>query len=378
LLSAVPHQSNPSKETNMTRSLLRKNLKAALAASLWLGVALGSAGAAPAPEWPKVPGAVFALRNGSVTTPVVAFDTKGRELMAFNCAPRGRGLLGRFHELICDGGSFHARDAGPWLGLQVAKSGAFTFEVTLTPAEAPAKTPGVVLAYGDDEGEDAALLQDKTGLSLRLRGTPPVVLFAAEAGKPVHVLITRDKEQWVAYRDGRQAGSGPLAASAPAWGTRQFVMGAAWSGSEPWRGRMEGIAVFPRALTAAEATGEAAASRALQAGRKPASTLRFRGTLVRQAKTSALEAIRPYTRSLSAAEYKIEEVLAGEWKEPSITVLHWMIMDSKRLPIADRKSGTAVELSVERLDQHPQLEECRRDELEGDIDADLFYCESDR
>lgn len=53
-------------------------------------------------------------------------------------------------------------------------------------------------------------------------------------------------------------------------------------------------------------------------------------------------------------------------------------MDGKRLPIADRKLGAAVELSVERLEEHPQLECCRRDEItEGDIGADLFYCESE-
>ena len=96
----------------------------------------------------KGPGAVFALRNAHFKTPVAALDAKGRELMAFNCAPRGRGLFGRFYDLVCDGGSFLARDAGPWVGLQVARSGAFTIEVTLTPAESPPKTRGVVLAYG--------------------------------------------------------------------------------------------------------------------------------------------------------------------------------------------------------------------------------------
>jgi hypothetical protein len=210
-----------------------------------------------------------------------------------------------------------------------------------------------------------------------LGGTQPIALFAPEAGKSVHVLIACDKNKWVAYRDGQPVHSGQLAAGASAWGTRQLVMGAAWSGADAWRGRMEGIAVFPRALTAEETAGEAAAIRALQAVRKPATTVRFRGTLVRQAKTSALEDIRPYTRSLTAAEYKVKQVLAGEWNQPSITVLHWMIMDGKRLPIADRKLGTVLELSAERLDEHPQLESCRRDEItEGDIDADLFYCES--
>ncbi len=349
-----------------------------LAFGLWLGVAPGSAVAEQAEEWPKVPGAVFALRNGNATTPVVAFDTKGRDLMAFNLAMRGRALLGRFSELVCHGGSFHAADAGTWAGLQLAKSGGFTLEVTLTAAEAQPKAKGVVVAFGDDQGEDFALLHDKGGLSLRLGKAEPIALFAPAAGKPVHVLIACAKQKWSAYRDGMPVGSGPLAAGLPVWGNRQIVMGAAWSGAEPWRGRMEAVALFPRALTPDEAAGQAAAIHAVQAGRKPAATVRFKGTLVRQAKTSGLEEIRPYTRSLSAAEYKVGQVLAGEWKQPTLTVLHWMIMDGKRLPIADRESGTAVELSVEPLAEHPQLESCRRDELaDADLDAELFYCESE-
>ena len=74
----------------------------------------------------------------------------------------------------------------------------------------------------------------------------------------------------------------------------------------------------------------------------------------------------------------MDKVLSGEWKEKSIIVLHWMILDAKRLPIADRKPGTEVELSVEPLAQNPQLESNRRDELtDMDLDAELFYCESE-
>jgi hypothetical protein len=351
----------------------------ALAAGLWLGVAANPAVAEQAPAWPKVPGAVFALRDGNPVTPVVAFDAKGRDLMAFNCAPRGRALLGRFHELFCDGGSFLATDAGTWIGMQVARSsGTFTLEAMLTSAAAPPESPGVVIAFGDDKAEDAALVHDKSGLSLRLGGAQPIALFAPEAGKPVHVVVACGKDKWTAYRDGKPSGSGPLAGGTPAWGTRQLVMGAAWSGADPWRGRMEAVALFPRALTADEAAGQAAASKALQAGRKPATTVRFKGTLVRQAKTSDIKQIQPYTRSLTAAEYKVEKVLAGEWKQPTIMVLHWMIMDGKRLPIADRKPGMSLALSVEPMDQNPQLESCRRDEMtDGDLDAEMFYCESE-
>lgn len=371
----------------MTRKL-RPSLRGTPLPVLVVGLALGSglaaaetsreADAGQSPQWPKAAGAVFAFRDARATTPWVAFDAKGRELLAFECAPRGFALFGRFYDLVCDGGFFFARNVGPWIGIQVAKSREVTIEVTLTLAEKRPKTRGVVLAYGDDKGEDVALIQDKAGLSLRWGAKQTVELFAPEVGKPVHVLVACDKQKWVVYRDGRPLRSGRWADEVPAWGTRHLLLGAAWSGVDPWRGRLEGIALFPRALTPDEAAGEAAASSGLRAGRKPATAVRFQGVLVRQAKTANLKAIQPYTRSMTVAEYKVEKLLAGEWKEPTIKVLHWMIMDGKRLPLADRAPGARVELAVEPLGEHPQLESCRRDDdLDGEIAADIFYCESE-
>lgn len=345
-----------------------------------LAFGLGSAMAedAKAPEWPVVQDAVFAQRDANNVNPVVAFDSKGRSLMAFNSEMRGRALPGRFYELICAGGSFHAVDAGAWVGAKVAESGEFTIEVNITPAIAEPATPGVVFAFGNDEGEDFALRQDKAGLSLTLGKAKPIALFAPGAGKPVHVLIACGKEKWTAYRDGKPAGTGDMPTGLAKWTARELVMGGAWSGKEPWLGRMEAIAVYPRALIAEEAATQATASTARQAGRKPATTVRFKGTLVRQAKTSKLEEIRPYTRSLSLAEYNVDEVLKGKWDKPTIAVAHWMIMDAVRLPIADRKTGVKVELTVQPMEQHPQLESNRRDEIEDlDLDAVQFYCESE-
>lgn len=333
---------------------------------------------AKTPPWPAAEGAVFALRNGSATTPVVAFDASGRELLAFECAPRGRALFGRFHDLVCDGGYFLAREAGPWIGTQAATSGAVTMELTVTPSEAAPKEPGVLLSYGDEKGEDLALLQEGTGLSLRYGGKETLALFEPDAGKPVHVLVVLEKKSWRVYRDGRPVRSGRVPDGIPAWQPRQLLIGAAWSGADPWHGRIEAIAWFPRALSAEEAAREAAASTRLRAGRKPATAVRFQGTLVRQAKTADLKAIQPYTRSMTVAEYKVEKVLVGEWKQPTIKVLHWMILDSKRLALADRTAGVSVQLQVNPLSEHPQLESCRRDdELDGEISVDLFYCETE-
>lgn len=355
------------------RALHTRCLRAALACVTL--VACGSQPALSADDWPAVPGAVFALRTADITQPVVAFDTKGRALLGFNAEARGRGLVGRSYDLVCDGGWFHASGAGPWIGRSVTESGAFTVELTLTPAVTSPSGDGVVLAFENDEAESMALLQRQDGLVLRVKGEC-MPLFAVEAKRPIHGLVTCGNGRWTAYRDGRLMNAGPLPDDAASWGEKQLVLGAALSGKAHWRGRIEGIAVFSRALTPEEATAEAVASKHDE--RKPARQVRFRGALVRQASTADVLEIRPYTRSLTAAEYRVEEILDGEWTEPTITVLHWMVMDGQRLPLADRPPGAAVTLTVERLEDHPQLESSRRDEItDGNVTAEVFYCESE-
>ena len=362
----------------MRQSHTSKHVLTAISA-LALGLAAAPAEDAETLEWPAVEDAVFAQRDANNLSPVVAFDTRGRSLMAFNVAMRGRAIPGRFHELICDGGSFHALEAGAWVGAKVAESGEFTLEVTITPAMAEPEAPGVIFAFGNDDGQDFALLHKKDGLSLTLGEADPITLFAVEeAGAPVHVLIACGAESWTAYRDGEPAATGDMPADLPTWQARELVMGANWASEHPWHGRLEAIAVFPRALSSDEAATQAKASAALRADREPATTVHFKGTLLRQAETSPVGEIRPYTRSLTFAEYKVDEVIEGDWEEPTIMVAHWMIMDAERLPIADREPGVEVELGVELMDQHPQLESMRRDDLpDADLDAVPFYAESD-
>ena len=345
------------------------------ASTAWMAAAwLISAAVATAGDWPVVPGAVLAVRTTKTTDPVIAFDAKGRELFGFSFAARGRALPGSAFEMVCDGGSFLARDAGKWIGTKLATAPDFAVEATIVPSLGRPEAPATVLSYG----ESFALRQQGAGLSMTFGGGDAVELFPVEAGKPVHVLISCGGKEWTAYRDGKKAAAGTMPATRASWAQADLVMGSQADGSQPWRGRMEAVAIFPVALTAENAASQAEAAAELRAGRPNVTPLRFSGTLVRQASTSSLEDIRPYSRSLTAAEYKVDAVLSGDWKEPTITVLHWMIMDGKRLPLADRKPGTAVELSVRPLAQQPQLEGSRRDELpDTDLDAELFYCETE-
>jgi len=213
---------------------------------------------------------------------------------------------------------------------------------------------------------------------LHLKGGEEIGLFARDTDAPFHLVLTVGNGSWQAYVDGKAAGNGKVKGNAADWSAGKVALGALPSGQGIWRGRIQGVAVYARELSPQDAARQAAAMKAELDARKPINFLKFSGTLVRQAQTSELKSILPYTRSLTMAEYKVDKVLGGEWKRPTILVLHWGILDSMRLPIADRKPGEKVELSVEPLEQHPELEPNRRDELTGlNLDIALFYCESE-
>jgi hypothetical protein len=358
-----------------TAPIIAKGLVAALA----LGFGLSStvlAVEAPA-DWAPAAGAAFAARDAHFASPVAVWKEDGKQESMLSFGERGRAIYGRHHEWLCDGGSFVTKSGCAWLASQVDKAGTFSLELTLAPRTKANQGRTVAWSFGGEAADAVALEQEGAQWRLRLKtAKEPLPLFTRETAAPFHLVVCAGNGAWRAYVDGKPAGQGTLGGNAAGWGEGNVALGASGSGAQSWRGRIEGVAVYPRMLGADEAAQQAAAMQARRAQRQPATVVRFRGTLVRQAETSALEAIRPYTRSLTMAVYKVEQVLAGEWKQPMILVLHWALMDSVRLPLADRKPGAKSELSVELLAEHPELEPNRRDELpDVNLEADVFYCE---
>ncbi|HXE80396.1 MAG TPA: hypothetical protein VNK41_06575 [Vicinamibacterales bacterium] len=68
------------------------------------------------------------------------------------------------------------------------------------------------------------------------------------------------------------------------------------------------------------------------------------------------EAILPYRHALVVNEYKVVEVIKGEYKGKTMQVAQWAIRDGKVLPEARRTAGAGATLLVERYDAHPELE----------------------
>jgi hypothetical protein len=85
------------------------------------------------------------------------------------------------------------------------------------------------------------------------------------------------------------------------------------------------------------------------------------------------QSILPYRHALVVSEYDIERVVAGTYEPQTIRVAHWAIRDSKVLGGARPTPGSAVTLSVERYDAHPELEGERLITDLGASDLPLYY-----
>ncbi|MGB2998873.1 MAG: LamG-like jellyroll fold domain-containing protein [Phycisphaerae bacterium] len=333
---------------------------------------------ATAVRWAPAEGAVFAIRNAHVSSKALAYEANGRELLVLNVRERGRALHGRHFEWLCDDGSFLATQGGEWLSAQVRKAGAVSIEATLEPRSLGGGKRAVAWSFGTDKETVAAIAQLEKRWVLQLKGGEEIGLFARDTEAPFHLVLTIGNGFWQAYVDGKAAANGKVKGNASDWSAGKVALGALPSAEGTWRGRIHGVAVYARVLTPHDAAKQAEAMKAELDARQPIKPLKFNGTLVRQARTSELKDILPYTRSLTMAEYQVDNVLAGEWKHPTILVLHWAILNSVRLPLAERKPGGKVELTVEPLEGHPQLEPHRRDELpDANPGAAVFYCESE-
>lgn len=353
-------------------------LVGALLASVWPAVA--GDGAAPAGDWlVSRRGLVYGYAFGvtSVSQPrVIAFDEKGERTEAGKNASfvanrdgglvaRGVARLDHNFALLTEGGSFLATGGVTHLTAACKSSGAFTVEALLTPVRVPLQGRGTILWVGPSSGSpNLALCQEGAKITLRLRTA--VAGNATESTTELctwpdagthHLAVTFAGAVLTAYLDGQPVRPGvPVAGDLSRWRAAELVFGDDFQATANWPGKLEAIAVYDRALDAAEVRQQNDVCRARMAGRKEPACLRLTGKLTARSETPDVARIEPYRRALGVYEYAVEAVKEGTYKEPVVRVAHWVIMDKQKLPIGQRRIGETAELTLEPYAANPQIE----------------------
>jgi hypothetical protein len=325
---------------------------------------------------------------------VFAAGEDGRALEGYALGPDGLTALGcamtdRAGALVVRRGAYEARHVGAALAAAVGRTGEFALEAYVRPDRAACDkgagdaSAGDIVWFGTPKRRDLALTQRRGKLLLALRTCDDepraVTLFDLDGREPFHLLVTCAAGELVAYRNGREAfraaWPGGTGASPPArgrwrggpggWRAGRLLFGSDGAAKRDWRGRLEGVALFARAVGAEEARRRFR-EQAARARLRAAPVVRIRARLLERSQVPGVLAADPYYRLLAFYRYRVEWVIDGpcqaclpphkrlEGRE--ISVAHWVILRGAVLPFADAPVGSRFDLVLEHLADNPKLE----------------------
>lgn len=345
--------------------------------------------AASAAAWPvDRAGLVFLWEDAKALNAV--WDEGAKAIRAF-AVGRDRGSAGidRDGRMRLDGGRMRTGFGSRSLG-SVVKANAFSLEMTVQAARVSQGASGAVAATivscgtGDDGAWNFLLGQEGDGLVFGIRtavgGRPEIHAIGKVAdGLPHHVCVTYSAGRLTGYIEGKKLESAEVGGRLE-WDEGELRFGGIGDGA--WRGRVEGVAIYDRALGADEVrrNHELYVAKLLARPHLPHVEV--------EAKAVALSAIptrrqmTPYRDALVVNEFEVTKVVAAskDWPTPlapgqHVRVAQWGVIEDMRTELKDLKVGDGRRMTLEIYEKHPEKIDqiMTSNTLEIDADAPLFY-----
>lgn len=338
------------------------------------------------PSWPATRDGLAFLWH-TADRPNLVVDPEAGLERSFPLTPRGRARLDRRSAMVLGPESAFVVPAAAAVNLFKAARGRAELTVEATVHAGRREIPGLgrILTFGGGPRRINFSLGQRGGeLVFSLRTGPgegprepvEVSLFPVAAGEPIHLALTYAGGMLRAYRDGEpvlesQAFGGGLTG----WQRQRLRFGGAWEGEPAWEGTVEGVALYGRALTAAEVReSHLRYRRFLGGGGEQVPRLEVEATLAAKSRVPTLGEISPYRQALAVYEYRVERSISGPAPPRRIRVAHWVLLDGARQPMAGASPGERRRLVLEPFAANPQLEShFLSDTLEGEEGLPLYY-----
>jgi hypothetical protein len=257
---------------------------------------------------------------------------------------QGSARIGRFDEMVFDGGEFEVdeEDAEPIIS-QLKSQPDMAFEAAIL-----FRAPGT---HGRLLSTPAFSLDlDDTRLQITSKEGTTHTAASAELTHHVHLVLNRRGANYEVFVNGKSLAVAP-GGNAPAAEVKRIIFG-----SETLSRGMSHVAFYGRELSQEEVTRNAHTQLSRLASLPPPpAQVHMIGKLVEMSRVPTLESIEPYTRALISCVYEVESVSAGELNEKRILVKHWGLLN--RLPVKGfpRAIGKSYELTLERGSDHAEL-----------------------
>lgn len=335
------------------------------------------------PWWPADRrGLAFLWETGDA--PNLLYDPALGSESAVILEAKGTARLDNDFALLPAGGRF-AAPAG--FAQRITRDCQDTYELTLEATIEPDPSlagggSGIILTTASRSRRSFILEQRGRRLVVGIRmgygdppGLPTVPLFELPAGRRSHVVVAYSPGRLTAYLDGEpRITDASIEGGFFQWREAPLVLGSDWNGARPWRGKLEGIAIYNRELEAEEARENFLRYRSKLEARTPIERWLVTATRVDCSEAPSLEAISPYREALSVCEYRVHQVLQGASLNPLVRVARWSILDGERLRRDDASGAATEQLELTRLSDNPQLESVYlADTLPPLPAAPLFY-----
>lgn len=323
------------------------------------------------PRWP-VNRAGLAFLWETADAPNLVHDPKLEVDRAWSLESRGRARLDRHQRMVLGEGYFVAPGEAAGQVLEAVRS---SFELTLVATVTPAQraTDGfrpIVNFASSPERRNLTLAQQGGKLVARVRtgstgpnaDRPQVPLFDVTAEEPVHVVLTYQPGELKVYRDGELVvETGDVHGGLNPWRGGSLLFGSEIGGGGDWSGILEGVAIYGRVWTPAEAREDFLRYRAVRRERQTedgeeGDVLRVRARLRSTSEPPTLREISPYREALFVHEWEVLEVVEGNYDGDRLRVAHWAILDGEDQPSTDWSPGREATLELTPYAGNPQLE----------------------
>jgi len=241
----------------------------------------------------------------------------------------------RFGAMRLDGGVVLATDGGSGIASECMKTHEFSIEATITPFNIYQTSGGAGRILGcnpeNGEGPNVALCQDGPKLMLLVKtaannnaAVRRLQLCDLADQAPNHVVVSFAADKLSCYLNGKLVKETDEVKGTLSWGRPQFENGLHMGGREnasfPWRGLLEGVAVFSRALTAEDAASDYAVYARMLKARKQPKQIELDARVAVMSDVPRLADIAPYRDALMVNEYDVVKVLRGKYKAKKMRV----------------------------------------------------------
>jgi hypothetical protein len=317
-------------------------------------------------------------------------DENGKSLRLCGADARGVAWFGPYNQVILSGGALVASSVDQLLLDACRKSNQVTLELLATPVWDTTGGKAPLAAFSGGPGKrNVAILQVGKDLVLEMllskdgkAETRSLRLGPVAPGRPVHLVVARGSGTVAAYLDGKRvAESKQFAGDFGAWTAQPLAFGREGDSAPSWRGELESVAVYARALSGEEVLRNyGALSKIKQHPSAPANRVRVTAKLTA---TTPLPpnlrgALGTYPRALAVSTFEVEKVTAGTLPQGGrrILVAQWAALDWEFAPGAKARAwaiGKAFELVLDPWEANPQLDSDLIWDTSGEFDLPMFF-----